>query len=163
MKKQTTMVPAIDIGIPEADRKKVADGLSRVLADTYTLYLKTHYFHWNVTGPMFQTLHLMFETQYNELALAVDAVAERIRSLGHVAPGTYAAYAKLSSIREEDGVPKAQDMIRLLVEGNEAVARTARAVFPAADKAGDESTADLLTQRLQVHEKTAWMLRSLLE
>lgn len=155
--------PSIDIGIGEADRRKVAEGLSKVLADTYTLYLKTHNFHWNVTGPMFQTLHLMFETQYTELALAVDLVAERIRALGHPAPGTYAAYARLSSIREEEGVPKAQDMIRLLVEGNEAVARTARAVFPSADKAGDEPTADLLTQRLQVHEKTAWMLRSLLE
>jgi starvation-inducible DNA-binding protein len=154
---------AIDIGISEADRRKVAEGLSKVLADTYTLYLKTHNFHWNVTGPMFQTLHLMFEAQYTELALAVDLVAERIRALGHPAPGTYAAYAKLASIKEEDGVPKAQDMIRLLVEGNETVARTARAVFPAAEKAGDEPTADLLTQRLQVHEKTAWMLRSLLE
>ena len=154
---------AIDIGINEADRRKVAEGLSKVLADTYTLYLKTHNFHWNVTGPMFQTLHLMFEAQYNELALAVDQVAERIRALGHHAPGTYAAYAKLSSIKEEEGVPAAKEMIRLLVEGNEAVARTARAVFPAADKAGDEPTADLLTQRLQVHEKTAWMLRSLLE
>jgi starvation-inducible DNA-binding protein len=154
---------AIDIGIDEADRRKVAEGLSKVLADTYTLYLKTHNFHWNVTGPMFQTLHLMFETQYTELALAVDLVAERIRALGHTAPGTYAAYAKLSSIQEEEGIPKAQEMIRLLVEGNEAVARTARKVFPAAEKAGDEPTADLLTQRLQVHEKTAWMLRSLLE
>jgi starvation-inducible DNA-binding protein len=153
---------SIDIGISDADRRKVADGLSKVLADTYTLYLKTHNFHWNVTGPMFQTLHLMFETQYTELALAVDLVAERIRALGHPAPGTYAAYAKLSSIKEQEGVPAAKDMIRLLVEGNEAVARTARAVFPAADKAGDEPTADLLTQRLQVHEKTAWMLRSLL-
>jgi starvation-inducible DNA-binding protein len=124
--------------------------------------MKTHNFHWNVTGPMFQTLHLMFEAQYTELALAVDLVAERIRALGHPAPGTYAAYAKLSSIQEQEGVPAAKDMIRLLVEGNEAVARTARAVFPAADKAGDEPTADLLTQRLQVHEKTAWMLRSLL-
>jgi starvation-inducible DNA-binding protein len=154
---------AIDIGISEADRRKVAEGLSKVLADTYTLYLKTHNFHWNVTGPMFQTLHLMFEAQYTELALAVVLVAERIRALGHPAPGTYAAYAQLASIKEEDCVPKAKDMIRLLVEGNETVARTARAVFPAAEKAGDEPTADLLTQRLQVHEKTAWMLRSLLE
>ncbi|SRR5258706_1677366 len=153
----------IDIGITEKDREKIAQGLSRLLADTYTLYLKTHYFHWNVTGPMFQTLHLMFETQYNELALAVDAVAERIRSLGYTAPGTYKAYSKLSSIAETDGVPEAGDMVRLLVQGHEAVARTARKVFPAAEKASDESTADLLTQRLQIHEKTAWMLRSLLQ
>jgi starvation-inducible DNA-binding protein len=158
-----TQAPVIDIGISENDRRKVADGLSRVLADTYTLYLKTHNFHWNVTGPMFQTLHMMFETEYNELALAVDLVAERIRALGFPAPATYTAYAKLSSIREEEGVPPAKDMIRLLVEGNEAVARTARKVFAAAEKAGDQPTADLLTQRLQVHEKAAWMLRSLLE
>ncbi len=162
-KTEASRAPVIDIGIPEAGRRKVAEGLSHVLADTYTLYLMTHNFHWNVTGPMFQTLHLMFEEQYNELALAVDAVAERIRSLGFPAPGTYAAYSKLSSLREEEGVPAAKDMIRILVEGNEAVARTARAVFAAADEAGDEPTADLLTARLQVHEKTAWMLRSLLE
>ena len=153
----------MDIGISDQNRAEIAEGLSRLLADTYTLYLKTHYFHWNVTGPMFQTLHLMFETTYNELALAVDLVAERIRSLGHIAPGTYAAYARLSSIQETEGVPKAQDMIRELVAGHEAVCRTARSVFPLAEKASDESTADLLTQRLQVHEKTAWMLRSLLE
>lgn len=152
----------IDIGISKKDRKTIADGLSKLLADTYTLYLKTHNFHWNVEGPMFNTLHLMFETQYNELALAVDAIAERIRALGHPAPGSYAAYSKLSSIKEETGVPKAEDMIKQLVGGQEAVARTARAVFPAADKAGDEPTADLLTQRLQIHEKTAWMLRALL-
>ena len=152
----------IDIGISKKDRKTIADGLSKLLADTYTLYLKTHNFHWNVEGPMFNTLHLMFETQYNELALAVDAIAERIRALGHPAPGSYAAYAKLSSIKEETGVPKAEEMIRQLVEGQEAVARTARAVFPSAEKAGDEPTADLLTQRLQIHEKTAWMLRALL-
>ena len=152
----------IDIGISKKDRKNIADGLSKLLADTYTLYLKTHNFHWNVEGPMFNTLHLMFETQYNELALAVDAIAERIRALGHPAPGSYAAYAKLSSIKEETGVPKAEEMIRQLVDGQEAVARTARAVFPAAEKAGDEPTADLLTQRMQIHEKTAWMLRSLL-
>ena len=152
----------IDIGISKKDRKTVADGLSKLLADTYTLYLKTHNFHWNVEGPMFNTLHLMFETQYNELALAVDAIAERIRALGHPAPGSYAAYAKLSSIKEETGVPKAEEMIRQLVDGQEAVARTARAVFPAVEKAGDEPTADLLTQRMQIHEKTAWMLRSLL-
>lgn len=153
----------INLGIPEASRKEIAEGLSRLLADTYSLYLKTHNFHWNVTGPMFQTLHLMFETQYNELALAVDLIAERIRALGFPAPGTYSDYAKLSSIEETPGVPKAQDMIRLLVEGQESVARTARSIFPVADKVNDEPTADLLTQRLQVHEKTAWMLRSLLE
>ncbi|MGZ8153985.1 MAG: Dps family protein [Burkholderiales bacterium] len=153
----------IDIGIQEQDRKAIADGLSRLLADTYTLYLKTHNFHWNVTGPMFQTLHLMFETQYNELALAVDLIAERIRALGYPAPGTYSEYGKLSSIKETPGVPKAEDMIRLLVEGQEAVVRTARSIFPVVDKVSDEPTADLLTQRMQIHEKTAWMLRSLLE
>ena len=153
----------IDIGIKDKDRKAIADGLSRLLADTYTLYLKTHNFHWNVTGPMFQTLHLMFETQYNELALAVDLIAERIRALGYPAPGTYGQYAKLSSIKETSGVPKAADMIALLVEGQEAVVRTARSIFPLVDKVNDEPTADLLTQRMQVHEKTAWMLRSLLE
>jgi starvation-inducible DNA-binding protein len=153
----------IDIGIPEDSRKEIAEGLSRLLADTYSLYLKTHNFHWNVTGPMFQTLHLMFETQYNELALAVDLIAERIRALGVPAPGTYTDFAKLSSIPETPGVPKAKEMIRLLVEGQESVARTARSIFPLAEKVNDEPTADLLTQRLQVHEKTAWMLRSLLE
>jgi len=153
----------IDIGIPEDSRKEIAEGLSRLLADTYSLYLKTHNFHWNVTGPMFQTLHLMFETQYNELALAVDLIAERIRALGFPAPGTYSDFTRLSSIEETPGVPKADEMIRLLVEGQEAVARTARSIFPIAEKVNDEPTADLLTQRLQVHEKTAWMLRSLLE
>jgi starvation-inducible DNA-binding protein len=153
----------IDLGIEEQERQQIAEGLSRLLADTYTLYLKTHNFHWNVTGPMFQTLHLMFETQYNELALAVDLIAERIRALGFPAPGTYSDYAKLSSIKETPGVPKAEEMIRLLVEGQEAVVRTARSIFPIAEKANDEPTADLLTQRMQVHEKTAWMLRSLLE
>ena len=153
----------IDIGIEKTERKAIADGLSKLLADEYTLYLKTHNFHWNVTGPMFNTLHLMFETHYTEAALAVDLVAERIRALGFAAPGTYAEYAKLSSIEETPGVPEAMDMVRLLVKGHEACARTARSVFPLADKASDEPTADLLTQRLQVHEKTAWMLRSLLE
>lgn len=153
----------IDIGISQQHREEIAQGLSRLLADTYTLYLKTHNFHWNVTGPMFQTLHLMFETQYNELALAVDLVAERIRSLGFPAPGTYKQYAALSSIKEEEGVPAAKDMIRLLVEGQEAVVRTARSLYPAVKAARDEATADLLTQRIQLHEKTAWMLRSLLE
>jgi starvation-inducible DNA-binding protein len=154
---------AIDIGIKEQDRKAIAEGLSRLLADTYTLYLQTHNFHWNVTGPMFQTLHLMFETQYNELALAVDLIAERIRALGYPAPGTYGDYSNLSSIKETPGVPKATEMIRLLVAGQEAVVRTARSVFPVVEGASDEPTADLLTQRMQVHEKTAWMLRSLLE
>jgi starvation-inducible DNA-binding protein len=153
----------IDIGINKSDRAKIADGLSRLLADTYTLYLKTHYFHWNVTGPMFNTLHLMFETQYTELALAVDLIAERIRALGHFAPGSYGQYAKLSSIQEADGVPKATDMIAQLVAGQEAVVRTARSIFPAAEAATDEATADLLTQRITLHEKTAWMLRSMLE
>lgn len=153
----------IDIGIKKEDRKAIADGLARLLADTYTLYLKTHNFHWNVTGPMFQTLHLMFETQYNELWLAIDLIAERIRALGYPAPGTYAEYAKLSSIKESTGVPKAEEMIGLLVEGQEAVVRTARSVFPVVDKANDAPTADLLTQRMQIHEKSAWMLRSLLE
>lgn len=152
----------MDIGIKEQDRKNIAQGLSHLLADTYTLYLKTHYFHWNVTGPMFNTLHLMFETQYTELALAVDLVAERIRALDVYAPGTYRDFAKLSSIKESESVPKAQAMIAELVAGHEAVCRTARSVFPSADAASDEATADLLTQRLQVHEKTAWMLRSLL-
>lgn len=153
----------INIGINEQDRQEIAQGLSKLLADTYTLYLKTHNFHWNVTGPMFQTLHLMFETQYTELALAVDVIAERIRSLGVYAPGTYKQFASLSSIKEEDGIPKAQDMIRLLVEGQEAVVRTARSLYDVVEKANDEATADLLTQRIQLHEKTAWMLRSLLE
>jgi starvation-inducible DNA-binding protein len=153
---------AVDIGIPEADRKAIAEGLARLLADTYTLYLKTHFYHWNVTGPMFNTLHLMFETQYNELALAVDAIAERIRSLGFPAPGSYKAYARLSTIDEDESAPAAETMIASLVKGQEAVARTAREVFPAAETGNDEATADLLTQRLQVHEKTAWMLRSML-
>uniref|UniRef100_UPI0036F2680D Dps family protein n=1 Tax=Kovacikia minuta TaxID=2931930 RepID=UPI0036F2680D len=153
----------INIGIDEKARGEIAEGLSRLLADTYTLYLKTHNFHWNVTGPMFQTLHLMFEGQYNELALAVDLIAERIRALGFPAPGTYAEFTRLSSISEPSGIPKAEDMIRELVEGQEAVVRTARSVFPLVDQSNDEPTADLLTQRMQVHEKTAWMLRSLLE
>ncbi|MBL0143054.1 MAG: DNA starvation/stationary phase protection protein [Betaproteobacteria bacterium] len=163
MAKNMATAGSIDIGIAEKDRAKIAQGLSHLLADTYTLYLKTHNFHWNVKGPMFQTLHLMFEAQYNELALAVDLIAERIRALGFPAPGTYKAYAKLASIPETDGVPEARDMIRLLVEGQEAVVRTARKTFPVVDKAADEASADLLTQRMQVHEKTAWMLRALLE
>ena len=154
---------AIDIGIKPQDRKAIAEGLSRLLADTYTLYLKTHNFHWNVTGPMFQTLHLMFETQYNELALAVDLIAERIRSLGHYAPGTYREYLKLGSIKETDGHPRAEQMVKLLIEAQEAVVRTARGVLPVAEKANDQPTLDLLTQRLDIHEKYAWMLRSLLK
>ena len=157
------MSTTIDIGISKKDRAAIADGLSKLLADTYTLYLKTHNFHWNVTGPMFQTLHLMFETQYTELALAVDLIAERIRALGFPAPGTYGEYARLSSIKETSGVPKAEAMIRVLMEGQEAVVRTARSIFPAAERATDEATADLLTQRIQLHEKTAWMLRSMLD
>jgi starvation-inducible DNA-binding protein len=153
----------IDIGIAEQDRRSIVDGLSRLLADTYTLYLKTHNFHWNVTGPMFQTLHLMFETQYTELAAAVDLIAERIRALGSPAPGTYGHFARLTSIKEPDGVPGAQEMIRQLVQDHETVTRTARNMFKAVDDANDEPTADLLTQRMQIHEKTAWMLRSLLE
>jgi len=153
----------IDIGINETDRTEIAAGLSRLLADSYTLYLQTHNFHWNVTGPMFQTLHVMFETHYTELALAVDGIAERICSLGMAAPGTYADFVRLSSIKEVAGVPKAKEMIQLLVHGHEAVVRTARSIFPVVEKASDEASADLLTQRIQLHEKTAWMLRSLLE
>lgn len=162
MAKKNITATKIDIGISDKDRKKIVEGLSRLLADTYTLYLKTHNFHWNVTGPMFNTLHLMFEGQYNELALAVDAIAERIRALGEPAPGSYKAFAKLSSIAEADGVPSAEEMIQQLVQGQEAVARTAREIFPATDAANDQPTADLLTQRMQTHEKTAWMLRALL-
>src|SRR5687767_1448227 len=153
----------IDIGIPEDQRKEIAHGLSRLLGDTYALYLQTHNYHWNVTGPMFQTLHLMFETQYNELALAVDAIAERIRALGARAPGTYRELSALTVIEEDTDEPNATEMIRRLVKGQEAVARTAREVFAIASDANDQPSADLLTQRLQVHEKTAWMLRSLLE
>jgi starvation-inducible DNA-binding protein len=155
--------PIMEIGIDANKREAICQGLSRALADTYTLYLKTHNYHWNVTGPMFQTLHLMFETHYNELALAVDLIAERIRALGFPAPGTYRQFGALSSIKEEDGVPKADVMIRRLVEGHEMVTRTAREVFKVAEGANDQPTCDLMTQRMQVHEKTAWMLRSLLE
>lgn len=154
--------PKIDIGIPDKKRRAIAQGLSRLLADTYTLYLKTHNFHWNVTGPQFNTLHLMFETQYTELATAVDEIAERIRALGEPAPGSYAAFSRLSSIKEAEDVPTAEDMLRQLVADQEAVARTAREVFPLADDANDEPTAGLLSDRMQVHEKTAWMLRSML-
>ena len=153
----------IDIGIDAKQREKIASGLSRLLADSYTLYLKTHNFHWNVKGPMFNTLHLMFEAQYNELALAVDLIAERIRALGIQAPGSYREFGKLTAIKESEGTPTANEMIKQLVEGQETVVRTARSVFPDAEAASDEPTADLLTQRMQVHEKNAWMLRSLLE
>ena len=162
--KQVAPTAPINIGINEKDRARIAEGLSRLLADTYTLYLTTHNFHWNVTGPMFNTLHSMFMVQYTELWNAVDPVAERIRSLGHIAPGSYAQFGKLASIKDAPQVPpKALAMVRILVEGHEAVARTARGILPLADKAGDEPTADLLTQRLTVHEQSAWMLRSLLE
>ena len=153
----------VKTGIPDTKRKAIAAGLSRVLADTYTLYLKTHNFHWNVTGPMFQTLHVMFEEQYNELWTATDLIAERIRALGAYAPGSYADFAQLSSVKEERGVPAARKMIRQLLDGHETVVRTAREVFPAAEQSGDQPTMDLLTERMQIHEKTAWMLRSLLQ
>jgi starvation-inducible DNA-binding protein len=156
--------PSINIGISDKDRATIAQGLSHLLADTYTLYLTTHNFHWNVTGPMFNTLHTMFMQQYTELWNAVDPVAERIRSLGHTAPGSYAQFGKLTSLADAPAKPpKALEMVRILVQGHEAVARTARSLIPKADQAGDEPTADLLTQRLTVHEQTAWMLRSLLE
>ncbi|WP_448204000.1 Dps family protein [Azospirillum sp. sgz302134] len=153
----------IDIGIADTDRKAISEGLNRVLADTFALYLKTHSFHWNVTGPMFNTLHTMFMEQYTELWNALDEIAERIRALGFPAPGSFSQFGQLATINEEPGVPKAQEMIRQLVEGHETVARTARQVIVTADEANDQPTADLLTQRLQIHEKTAWMLRSLLE
>ena len=164
-KNKSSSTPAgvgIHIGISDKDRGAIAAGLSRLLADTYTLYLTTHNFHWNVTGPMFNTLHAMFMAQYTELWNAVDPIAERIRALGHPAPGTYAEFSKLTSIQEPKGVPSAEDMIGELVSGQEAVVKTARSVFPLVDKVNDEPSADLLTQRMQVHEKTAWMLRSLL-
>ena len=153
----------IDIGIADEARKEIVEGISRLLADSYSLYLKTHNFHWNVTGPMFQTLHLMFETQYNELALAVDLIAERIRSLGEFAPGSYSRYSELSSIEEENGVPSAEQMIAQLLSDHETIIRSIRSIFPITERSNDESTADLLTQRMQIHEKTAWMLRSLID
>ena len=163
-KKPGTARAPINIGISDKDRGAIAGGLARLLADTYTLYLTTHNFHWNVTGPMFNTLHTMFMAQYTELWTAVDPIAERIRSLGHPAPGSYAQFSALASIDDAPATaPKALEMVRILVEGHEAVARTARSIFPLADQAGDEPTADLLTQRLAVHEQTAWMLRSMLE
>ncbi|CAG4885340.1 Non-specific DNA-binding protein Dps / Iron-binding ferritin-like antioxidant protein / Ferroxidase [Georgfuchsia toluolica] len=161
--KKQNKVAKIDIGLSENDRLKIAQGLSGLLADSYTLYLMTHNFHWNVTGPMFNTLHLMFMDQYTEQWNALDLIAERIRALGHPAPGTYKEFVKLASVKEIEGVPSALDMVRLLVAAQEATARTARKLFPLVDKASDQPTADLLTQRIEVHEKTAWMLRSLLE
>ena len=155
-------VPAIDIGLKEGDRRKIVAGLSSLLADSYSLYLMTHNFHWNVTGPQFNSLHLMFMTQYTEQWAALDLIAERIRALGFPAPGTYKQFAKLTSIQDVEDVPAAEDMIRHLVAAQEATARTARKLFPVADEANDQPTADLLTQRLEVHEKTAWMLRSTL-
>ena len=163
MKASKTKTPSIDIGISAGERKKIAQGLSALLADSYTLYLMTHNFHWNVTGPMFNTLHLMFMEQYTEQWGALDVIAERIRALGHAAPGTYKEFVKAASIKEVEGVPKATDMIRHLVAAQEATARTARALFPVVEGANDQPSADLLTQRLEVHEKTSWMLRSLLE
>jgi len=162
-KGKESKVAKIDMGISEGDRLKIAQGLSALLADSYTLYLMTHNFHWNVKGPMFNTLHLMFMGQYTEQWTALDLIAERIRALGLPAPGTYKEFTKLASIKEIEGVPKATDMIRHLVAAQEATARTARKLFPVVGKANDQPTADLLTQRLDVHEKTAWMLRSLLE
>jgi len=163
MSKVKANTSSINIGLSEKDRGAIADGLSRMLADTYTLYLKTHNFHWNVTGPMFQTLHLMFMTQYNETWLAVDLVAERIRALGYPAPGSYKEFAALTSIKDSSGVPNAKEMIKQLVDGQETVVRTAREVLPVAEKAGDQPTVDLLSARMEVHEKNPWMLRSLLE
>lgn len=156
------MDPKVNIGISAGQREEIAQGLSRLLADTYGLYLKTHSFHWNVTGPMFQTLHTLFETQYTELWTAADLIAERIRALDAFAPGTYTEFAKLSSIPEAKGVPQAKEMLAQLLEGHETVARTARSIYPIAEKGADEVTLDVLTGRLQIHEKTAWMLRSLL-
>lgn len=152
----------MDIGISATDRAAITDALSKVLADTYTLYLKTHNYHWNVTGPQFNDLHAMFMTQYTELWNSVDLIAERIRSLGHFAPGTYKSFAKLTAIKDDEDVPAANQMVQNLLAGHETVARTCRQAFPAAEKASDQASMDLLTQRLQVHEKTAWMLRSLL-
>lgn len=163
MSKKKLGLPNMDIGIDAKQREAIAKGLSALLADSYTLYLMTHNFHWNVTGPQFNSLHLMFMGQYTEQWNALDIIAERIRALGFPAPGTYKEYVKLASIKEVDGVPKATDMIRHLVAAQEATARTARKLFPVVDAANDQPTADVLTQRIDIHEKTAWMLRSLLE
>ena len=163
MNAKKTRTPVIDIGISAGQRQKIVKGLSALLADSYTLYLMTHNFHWNVTGPQFNSLHLMFMGQYTEQWNALDLIAERIRALGHPAPGTYKEFVKLATIKEVEGQPKAMEMVRHLVAAQEATARTARKLFPLTDKANDQPTADLLTQRIEVHEKTAWMLRSLLE
>jgi starvation-inducible DNA-binding protein len=163
MKRSGAAAPDIEIGISPADRKAIADGLAHLLADTYTLYLKTQSFHWNITGPMFRALHEMFEEQYTELAAAVDGIAERIRALGHPSPGSFSQFAKLTSITEETGAPAAEAMVRQLVEGHEAVVRTSRNAFTTAEEANDQVTIDLLAERMQVHEKQAWMLRSLLQ
>ncbi len=162
-KSKNNATSMINIGISEEDRAKIAKSLSRLLADSYTLYLMTHNFHWNVTGPMFNTLHQMFQTQYTELWQALDTIAERIRALGHYAPGTYREFAELTSIEEPKSIPEAMEMVRMLMVGNEAVAKTARSAFEAAESANDQPTADLLTERMDIHEKTAWMLRSLLQ
>ena len=161
--KKETNAAKIDIGLSEGERQKIAEGLSGLLADSYTLYLMTHNFHWNVKGPMFNSLHVMFMDQYTEQWNALDLIAERIRALGYPAPGTYKEFVKLASIKEIDGVPKAMEMVRHLVAAQEATARTARRLFAVVNKANDQPSADLLTQRLDIHEKTAWMLRSLLE
>ena len=163
MSKKQIKAPAMDIGINATDREKIARGLSVLLADSYTLYLMTHNFHWNVTGPQFNSLHLMFMGQYTEQWNALDVIAERIRALGFPAPGTYKEFVKLATIKEVDGVPKANEMVRHLVAAQEVTARTARKLFPVVDAANDQPTADVLTQRIDIHEKTAWMLRSLLE
>lgn len=163
MSDQNNTAAHIDIGLSDEQRAKIASGLKQLLADTYTLYLKTHNFHWNVTGPMFQTLHLLFMDMYNEQWLAVDLLAERIRALGFSAPGSYREFAELTSIAEVEGSPHAKEMIRQLIAGQEAVVRTARAMFPLLNEANDQPTADILTQRMQIHEKNAWMLRSLLQ
>lgn len=163
MANKKSKIPAIDIGIKAGDREKIVRGLASLLADSYTLYLMTHNFHWNVTGPQFNSLHQMFMTQYTEQWNALDLIAERIRALGYPAPGTYKEFVKLASIKEVEGVPRAEEMVRLLVNAQEATARTARKLFPVVEAANDQPTADLLTQRLEVHEKTAWMLRSILE
>ncbi len=163
MAQKKSLPMTIDIGISDANRKKIAAGLSQLLADSYTLYLMTHNFHWNVTGPQFNTLHTMFMAQYTEQWAALDIIAERIRALGYPAPGTYSEFVKRASIKEVEGVPKATDMVRHLVKAQEATAKTARKLFPLVDAADDQPTADVLTQRIDVHEKTAWMLRSLLE
>jgi len=163
MNAKRTAATSIDIGISAGEREKIARGLSALLADSFALYLMTHNFHWNVTGPMFNTLHLMFMEQYTEQWNALDIIAERIRALGHPAPGTYTEFSRLASVKEVDGVPKAMEMVRHLVGAQERTARTARQLLPLVAKANDQPTTDLLTQRLEVHEKTAWMLRSLLE